>query len=83
MQRRSSGPAPRCRNRRAALNPDPESGTRLRACLAAALLTLPAAAADLADAITTAAAALQPPAGDALAVPVCTLTLAGRAMPLL
>ena len=85
MQRRSSGPASRCRNRRAALNPDPESGTRLRAGLAAALLTLalPAAAADLADAITTAAAALQPLAGDALAVPVCTLTLAGRAMPLL
>ncbi|HNM44719.1 hypothetical protein [Plasticicumulans sp.] len=67
------------------MNPDPESGTRLRAGLAAALLTLalPAAAADLADAITTAATALQPLAGDALAVPVCTLTLAGRAMPLL
>ncbi|WP_347278841.1 hypothetical protein [Plasticicumulans sp.] len=67
------------------MNPDPESGTRLRAGLAAALLTLalPAAAADLADAITTAATALQPLAGEALAVLAGALTLAGRAMPLL
>lgn len=74
------GTQPQASARRAA-----RAGARLQALVASALLTLtlPAAAADLADAITAAAAALQPLAGDALAVPVCTLTVAGQPLLLL